>query len=310
MTLQQLKYAIEIANCGSMNEAAKRLFISQPSLSNAIKELENELGIVIFERSNRGIVTSEAGIEFLGYARQVIEQMEFMESRYKGEQFRGVQFSMSTQHYPFVVDAYVRLLQTYDSEEYNLVLRETRTFDIIEDVRSLRSDIGVLYINEQNAKVMNKLFSDHHLKFTPLLNASPHIYVSSQHPLAVKEELTMEDVAPYPYLSFEQGEQHSLNFIEEIVRTVQPARSIKVSDRATLRDILLGTQGYTIGTGLLTSDLTGSELRSIPLLIEQAATIGWIAHKDIQLGDIAKRYIDILNDIVTEVQFNYNYWLL
>lgn len=310
MTLQQLKYAIEIANCGSMNEAAKRLFISQPSLSNAIKELENELGIVIFERSNRGIVTSEEGIEFLGYARQVIEQMEFMESRYNGEKVRGVQFSLSTQHYPFVVDAYVRLLQNYDAEEYNMFLRETRTLDIIEDVRSLRSDIGVLYINEQNAKVMNKLFSDHHLKFTPLLNASPHIYMSAQHPLAHRDELTMEELAPYPYLSFEQGEQHSLNFIEEIVRTVQPAKSIKVSDRATLRDMLLGIQGYTFGTGLLTSDLTGSELKSIPLLEKQSATIGWIAHKDIRLGDVAKRYIDILNDIVSEVYFDQNYWLL
>lgn len=310
MTLQQLRYAIEIANCGSMNEAAKRLFISQPSLSNAIKELENELGITIFDRTNRGISISIDGMEFLGYARQIIEQTELIENRYHGKNRTQIHFSVSTQHYAFVVDAFVKLMKQSDVNEYSFHLRETQTYPIIEDVRSLRSDIGILYINERNFKVMNKLFSDGNLKFTPLFNTSPHVLIRSRHPLANKETVKMEDLLGFPYITFEQGVNNSLHFSEEMLSIRSNEKSIKVSDRATLSNLLLGTDGYTIGTGILVSELNGHQLISVPVETNETVTIGWIAHKDRQPSEIAAQYIELLNDMISQNLLDLNQFLL
>ncbi|CAM4492065.1 LysR family transcriptional regulator [Paenibacillus typhae] len=310
MTLQQLRYAIEIANSGSMNEAAKRLFVSQPSLSNAIKELENELGIIIFERTNRGISVSAEGVEFLGYARQIIEQTEFMENRYTGKKRSPVYFSVSTQHYAFVVDAFVRLMKERELAEYNFSLRETQTFEIIEDVRTLRSDLGILYINESNYKVMNKLFSDGNLKFTPLFNTNPHVYVRAGHTLASKESIILEDILPYPYITFEQGDNNSLHFSEEMLSFTQIEKNIKVTDRATLSNLLLGSNAYTIGTGIMASDLNGNGVVTIPYESNEVFTVGWIAHKDRKPSEIMSAYIDLLNDLVASSYFDMNQFLL
>lgn len=310
MTLQQLRYAIEIANSGSMNEAAKRLFVSQPSLSNAIKELESELGITIFERTNRGISISAEGMEFLGYARQIIEQTEFMENRYTGKKRSPVYFSVSTQHYAFVVDAFVRLMKERKLAEYNFSLRETQTYEIIEDVRTLRSDLGILYINESNYKVMNKLFSDGNLKFTPLFNTNPHVYVRNGHALAAKETIVLEDILPFPYITFEQGDNNSLHFSEEMLSFTQIEKNIKVTDRATLSNLLLGSDAYTIGTGIMASDLNGNGVVTIPYDSNEVFTVGWIAHKDRKPSEIMSAYIDLLNDLVASSYFDMNQFLL
>lgn len=205
MTLQQLKYVIEVANRGSMNEAAKRLFISQPSLSNAIRDLEEEIHITIFERTNKGISLSKEGVEFLGYARQVVEQAELLESRYLDAKPTPQHFAVSTQHYAFAVNAFVNLVNQYGQEEYELALRETKTHEIIQDVKSLRSEIGILYLNEFNAKVINKLLKDANLQFNSLFTAKPHIFISANNPLSQQSIVTIDQLYPYPYLSFEQG---------------------------------------------------------------------------------------------------------
>ncbi|APM39364.1 LysR family transcriptional regulator [Clostridium kluyveri] len=307
MTLQQLKYAIEIANCGSFNEAAKRLFISQPSLSKAIKELEVELGIGIFERTNRGISISIDGAEFLGYARQIIEQTEVLENRYHGERFKALHFSLSTQHYAFVVDAFIKLMKSNDNSKYEFTLKETKTYEIIEDVKTLKSDIGILYTNDLNSKVMNKLFSDSNIKFTPLFNVTPHVFVGKNHPLLNKKVVTMEDLTSFPFIVFDQGEKNSLNFSEEILNFSNTNKSIVVNDRATLSNLLTGSDGYTVGTGVLVPAFNGDEIQSIPIESDQIVTIGWICHKNIKLSKIASKYIEILNyDIATKyLEFNY-----
>lgn len=310
MTLQQLRYAIEIANSGSMNEAAKRLFVSQPSLSNAIKELESELGITIFERNNRGISISAEGVEFLGYARQIIEQTEFMENRYTGKKRSPIYFSVSTQHYAFVVDAFVRLMNERKVTEYNFSLRETQTYEIIEDVRTLRSDLGILYINESNYKVMNKLFSDGNLKFTPLFNTNPHVYIRAGHVLAAKEQITLDDILPFPYVTFEQGDNNSLHFSEEMLSFTQIEKNIKVTDRATLTNLLLGSDSYTVGTGIMASELNGGGLVTVPFDSNEMFTVGWIAHKDRKPGDIMSAFIETLNDLVSDQYFDFNQSLL
>ncbi|MEQ8155437.1 MAG: LysR family transcriptional regulator [Clostridiaceae bacterium] len=300
MTLQQLKYAIEIAKCGSMNIAAKKLFITQPSLSNAIRELEEELNISIFQRTNRGVSITVEGAEFLGYARQVIEQAELLEKRYFNSRPSAQHFSVSTQHYAFAVNAFVELIKEYGVDEYEFNLRETKTYEIIDDVKNLRSEIGILYLNEFNSKVMNKLFKESNLKFTKLFTAKPHVFISVKNPLSEKKSVTLEDLEEYPYLCFEQGEYNSFHFSEEILSTLSHKKTIRVSDRATLFNLLIGLDGYTISTGILSSDLNGNDIIPVPLDIKEEIAVGWISHKDITISHLAKIYLSKLNEIINK----------
>lgn len=301
MTLQQLKYAIEIAKCGSINIAAKKLFIAQPSLSNAVRDLETELNITIFERTNRGISVTVAGAEFLGYARQVIEQTELLEKRYFNAKPSPQHFSVATQHYAFAVNAFVDLIKEYGIDEYEVNLRETKTYDIIDDVKNLRSEIGILYINDFNSKILNKLFKENNLKFTKLFEANPHVFISTKNPLSQQRKVTLEDLEDYPYLSFEQGEYNSFYFSEEILSTLSHKKSIRVSDRATLFNLLIGLNGYTISTGIISSDLNGTDIIAVPLDIYDRITIGWISHKDITLSQLAINYIHALNKTIEKL---------
>lgn len=299
MTLQQLKYIIEVANRGSINEAAKRLFISQPTLSNAIKDLEEELQLAIFERSNKGISLSKEGVEFLSYARQVVEQAELLESRYLNKKPSPQHFSVSTQHYAFAVNAFVSLVQEYGQEEYELSLRETKTYEIIEDVKSLRSEIGILYLNEFNGKVINKLLKDSNLQFTSLFTAKPHIFISIKNPLAKQAKVTIDQLDEYPYLSFDQGEYNSFHFAEEILSTLSHKKSIRVNDRATLFNLLIGLNGYTISTGVLSADLNGNEIIPVPLDIDETINVGWIAHRSTALTKLGTAYIEALHKAIS-----------
>ncbi|MCA0754204.1 LysR family transcriptional regulator [Paenibacillus sp. N4] len=294
MTLQQLKYVIEVATRGSINEAAKRLFISQPSLSNAIKDLEEELQLEIFERSNKGISLSKEGVEFLSYARQVVEQAELLESRYLNAKPSPQHFSVSTQHYAFAVNAFVNMVREYAQEEYEFTLRETKTYEIIEDVKGLRSEIGILYLNDFNGKVINKLLKSANLQFNSLFTAKPHIFISIKNPLAKQSIVTIEQLQNYPYLSFDQGEYNSFHFSEEILSTLSHKKSIRVNDRATLFNLLIGLNGYTISTGVLSADLNGNEIIPVPLDCEETINVGWISHKNTALSKLGAAYIEAL----------------
>lgn len=295
MTLQQLKYVIEVANRGSINEAAKRLFISQPSLSNAIKDLEEEMQIAIFERTNKGISLSKEGVEFLSYARQVVEQAELLESRYLNAKPSPQHFSVSTQHYAFAVNAFVSLVQEYGHDEYELALRETKTYEIIEDVKNMRSEIGILYLNEFNGKVINKLLKSANLQFNSLFTAKPHIFISIKNPLALQSIVTIDQLQDYPYLSFDQGEFNSFHFSEEILSTLSHKKSIRVNDRATLFNLLIGLNGYTISTGVLSADLNGNEIIPVPLDCEETIHVGWISHRNVALSKLGTEYIEALH---------------
>jgi DNA-binding transcriptional LysR family regulator len=298
MTLQQLKYAIEIANCGSINIAAKKLFIAQSSISNAIRDLETEMSITIFERTNRGISVTTDGAEFLGYARQVIEQTELLEMRYHNAKPSPQHFSVSTQHYAFAVNAFVDLIEEYGNDEYEFNLRETKTYEIIEDVKNLRSEIGILYLNEFNSKVLTKLFNENNLKFTKLFIGKPHVFISAKNPISKKKFVTIKDLEECPYLSFEQGEYNSFHFSEELLSTLSHKKSIRVSDRATLFNLLIGLNGYTISTGILNAELNGNDIIAVPLDINEEMTVGWIAHKNITISQLGNIYINTLNDII------------
>jgi DNA-binding transcriptional LysR family regulator len=301
MTLQQLKYAIEVATWGSINEAAKRLFIAQSSLSTAIKELEEEIKVKIFERTSKGINVSVEGAEFLAYARQILEQAELLENRYLDAKPSPQCFAVSTQHYAFAVNAFVNLIKKYAMEEYEFALRETKTHEILEDVKNLRSEIGILYRNEFNSKVMNKLLKENNLEFNQLFEASPHVFISAKNPLAKQEKVILEDLEPYPCLSFEQGEFNSFYFSEEILSTLSHKKSIRVSDRATLFNLLIGLNGYTISTGVLSADLNGKNIIALPLSINETITIGWISHRSIRLSLLAKAYVQELDKVIRKL---------
>ena len=302
ITLQQLKYVIEVSRSRSISKAAQNLFISQPSLSNAIKELENEIGIAIFLRTNKGIILTTEGTEFLGYARQVVEQAALLENRYSNTQPLQQHFSVSAQHYAFAVSAFVRLLKEYNQEEYEFTLRETKTYEIIADVKNLRSEIGILYVNDFNKKVIYKFLEEGNLIFHQLFEADPHVFISAQNPLAKQDFVTLSDLIPYPYLSFEQGDYNSFYFSEEILSTISRPKNITVSDRATLFNLLIGLNGYTISTGVISHKLNSKEIVAVPLLVDERITVGYITHKNVKNSPLANIYIEYLKASIEEEQ--------
>lgn len=298
MTLQQLKYVVTVAETGTITEAAGKLYISQPSLTNAIHELEREMQIVIFNRTNKGISLSKEGDIFLGYARQVLEQAEILEDKYKGEGSGKKQFCVSTQHYSFAVNAFVDLIKKYGQEEYDFSLRETQTYEIIEDVAKMRSEIGILFLNDFNEKVITKILKSNALEFHELFVAKPHVFISRRHPLADHEIITNEELESYPYLSFEQGEHNSFYFSEEIFSASERKKNIRVRDRATLFNLLIGLNGYTVCSGVIDKKLNGKDIIAVPLADESDMRIGYITHRKGMLSRLGTTYLDALSKYI------------
>lgn len=299
ITLQQLHYFIEVATEGSISAAADLLYVAQPTISASIKELESRVGCTLLLRSARGVSLTTDGIEFLGYARQVVEQSGLLEQRYLGKSPSRRLLGVSAQHYSFAVDAFVRMVSESGVAQYDFSLRETRTADIIEDVRTLRSELGILYRSDFNRKVLDKLFRDSDLAFHPLFNAKPHIFIARTNPLASRDHVTLEDLAALPRLTFDQGVNNSFYFAEEILSTLSSKREIRVSDRATIFNLMIGLNGYTISTGLVSDDLN-PEIIAIPLHVDESIEIGWISHAHHPLSDQARSYLDHMRAVVRE----------
>ena len=302
MTLQQLRYLIAIANHGSISGAAHSLYVSQSSLSVAVRDIERETGVTIFERSNRGITLTSDGIELLGYARQVVEQADLMAQRYATPGHTGSQrLAITSQHYAFVVEAFLELSEEYEGDGYNFSLRETRTSEVIEDVRDFRSDLGVLYLSTFNESVIGHALEDANLSFNLLFTAQPHVFLSEKHPLATRSSVTIEDLADYPRYAFEQGSNNSFFYAEEPLAELPHAKRISVSDRGTLSNLLAHHNGFTVSTGVLSSEMyTG--IASVPLQTDERMRVGYIVHNERQLSDLAERYIEKLSLFVEGYQ--------
>ena len=293
MTLQQLKYVAAVADTRNITEAAKRVFISQPSLTAAIHELENEINIVIFNRSNKGVTITNEGDEFLSYARQVLEQAALLEERYKGNAGGNTIFSVSCQHYSFAVNAFVDVIRKFGGDSYDFTLRETQTNEIIDDVAKMKSEIGVLYLCGKNEKVVKNLLKKNNLVFDPLFTTPLHVFMSAKNPLALKACISLSDLAPYPYLTYEQGDFNSFYFAEEPLTAVDfdCPRNIKVRDRATLFNLLIGLNGYTICSGVISQKLNGRNIIAKPLDVSDQMTIGIVTRKGVSLSRYAKAYV-------------------
>lgn len=294
MTLQQLKYVIAISEKRSINEAAKVLFVSQPTLTNAIRELEKEIGITVFVRTNKGVHITSEGEVFLSYARQVIEQMKLLEDKYLSDEKMKEHFQVSAQHYNFVVTAFSDLVREVGLEEYELALSEKKTYDIIEDVRKGRSEIGVLFLSDFNKSVIMRILKESNLTFKELYVTKPYIFVSKTHPLAVKDKVSIEDLDPYPYIYFEQGEQQSFYFAEEVISTFPHKKSIRVTDRATCFNLIMSLNGYTPSVGIYQEALGQDDLLPIPLDIDETIHLGYITIKGSIRSMIGARYIELL----------------
>lgn len=294
MTIQQLKYVITVAEKGSITEAAKDLYISQPSLSGAIKEVEKEAKLTIFNRCRAGVALTTEGMEFLGYARQVVQQMELLESRYINSQPEKVRFCVSTQHYTFAANAFVELVQRFGQERYEFILNEAQTHQIIEDVRNRFSNLGVLYLCQSNESVLRKTFEEYGLEFHELFTATPHVFLRREHPLAGRKQIALKDLQPYPRLSFVQGAYESSNFAEELFSNEIVDKSIKISDRAAIVNFMIGLDGYTISSGIFPRYLHGDSIVSIPLAETEVMRIGYLLNKDRELSELGKIYIEAL----------------
>lgn len=294
MTLQQLKYVVMVAEKGTISEAAQELFISQPSLTNAVKDLEKELNITIFHRTNKGIIISNDGDEFLGYARQILQQTELLEEKYITGVTHKQKFSVSTQHYSFAVNAFVDIIKSHGNKNYDFSLRETQTYEIIEDVNRLRSEIGILYMSKENQTVIERVLRQRDLKFSELFTARPHVFIGSHHPLALKNEIELKDLEPYPYLSFEQGDFNSFYFSEEILSTLEREQQIKVRDRATLFNLAVGLNGYTISTGIISRELNGENIIARPLQVDEYIRVGIVTQRNITLSRLGAAYVEAI----------------
>ena len=295
MTLQQLKYAVTVAECGTISAAAEKLFISQPSLTTAIRELESEMGVTIFSRTNRGVIVSREGEEFLGYARQILSQAQLLQERFSGREQGEKRFAVSSQHFNFTVLAFSRLVQNFRGPRYSFHFRETTTYEVVEDVSQLRSEVGILALNEDNERFLRRMFGKLGLEFTELKRVQAELFVSAEHPLAGRRFVTVEDVSPYPCITFEQGEHNGQFFFEGLSAVAaQSHKTICVRERATEYQLLRALNGFSPDVGV--SAMYREEFVSLPLEPKQFHTIGYILRRDVTPSPMTLEYIQALRE--------------
>ncbi len=297
MTLAQLLYVVKIAETKSMNKAANELYVSQPALSGAVRDLEKEIGGEIFIRSNRGIAVTSEGEEFLSYARQMVELNNMLEDRFIYRKEAKKKFSVSMQHYSFAVDAFIRLGKKIAMSEYELAIYETKTSEVIENVKNYKSELGILYTNEFNENALTKIFNENNLEFVPLFDCGVCVYIAASHPLADKTSISFDELSDYPCLSFEQGEKNSFYFAEEVLSTLDYRQIIKVNDRATMLNLMTGMNGYTLCSGIIFGDLNDGNYKSVPLESDDVMTLGFVKRKNMPLSMLAEEYVELIKNI-------------
>lgn len=307
MTIQQLRYVSVICEEGSLNKASEQLYIAQPSLTSALQELEKELGITIFNRSGRGVTPTNDGLEFIRYAREVLSQYDNLLEKYGEGGNLKKKFGISTQHYSFAVKSFVEMVKHFGTDEYEFAIRETRTRDVIDDVACGKSEIGILYLNDFNRKPLEKLLRSNGLAFHPLAECSAYVYLWKEHPLAKREKIRFDDLKEYPCLSFEQGDKGSFYYAEEILSTSEYPKTIKATDRATMLNLMIGLNGYTLCSGVISEELNGSDYLAVPFVpdddtVGSNMVIGYIAKKNLMLSHIAQLYVKELEQYLCSYQ--------
>ncbi|MBQ6288010.1 MAG: LysR family transcriptional regulator [Oscillospiraceae bacterium] len=308
MTIQQLNYVITISEKGSLNKAAEVLYVTQPSLTSAVRELEKELGITLFNRGGKGVTLTNDGAEFIQYARQVVNQYDRLLEKYgKGGNLRK-KFGISCQHYSFAVKSFVEMVKHFDTDEYEFAIRESKTRDVIEDVTTGKSEVGILYLSDFNRKAIGKFLKSSQLEFHPLIKCEPYVYLWKGHPLAKQKSIRLEELRDYPCLSFEQGPSGAFYFAEEILSTYDYIRTIKATDRATMLNLMVGLNGYTLCSGIICEELNGSDYVAVAFedKEEEVAAgrmeIGYIVKQNMILSQMAEMYITELKKYLQSIK--------
>ncbi len=295
MNINQMKYVLTIASSSSMREAASKLYISQPALSSSVKDLEEELGILIFERTNKGVVCTDAGNEFLSYAKKAVAQYELVEDRFLGAMKDKERFSVSTQHYNFAIKSFTETIKRFDLDKYMFSIHETKTNEVLENVRDMRSEVGIVSYSTANEKLIKKLLKEYHLEFTPLMKRETYAYVWRDHKFAGRETISLKELEDYPCVSFDQSDESNFYLTEEALADYDFKKSIKSDDRATTMEIIADLSGYSIGSGMLSGDdqiLPG--MVSIKLEEDDPLTIGYIVRKESNLSRYGAAYVEEL----------------
>ena len=290
MTLQQLKYADAVADTGSISEAARQMFITQPTLTESIRALEEELRVAIFTRSSRGMSVTREGEEFLASARQILDDAAQIQEKYTGKAVRRPQFAVSCQHYAFAVEAFMKVVKACEAESYDFTLRETVTSEIIDDVARHRSEIGILYLSKRNERAITKILKKEELSFEELFSAKPHVFLGKRHPLAKKKLIKPNELDDYPYLTYEQGVENALYFTEEVMPAIDRKKNIRVRDRATMTKLLIGLDGYTISSGA-NSKMYSSDIVAVPLKLDETIRVGLIRCSGIPLSSAGEKFV-------------------
>ncbi|MGI6211739.1 MAG: LysR family transcriptional regulator [Anaerovoracaceae bacterium] len=298
MTIQHLKYVMMVSECGSVTEAAKRLYISQPSLSEAIRNIEKEAGITIFNRSRSGITPTKEGEEFLRYAEQVIQQMNLLEEKYGSRRKRKKRFCVSTHHYAFSADAFVDTVEKFSGDNYEFILNETETYQIMQDVRSHFSELGIMFLSNANEKVIRSHLKKMELEFHELYVAEPHIFIGKNHPLAGSSDISIHDLAEYPRMTYLQTRHTSGDFDEEVFSKEPASKEIIVSDRMARDELLVSMNAYEICSGIFSRYLTRGDIISVPLREEECMRIGYITNSGQKLSKMGEQYVEDLKEIL------------
>ena len=305
MTLQQLKYADAVATCGSISEAARRVFVTQPTLTESIRALEEELRTAIFTRSTRGIAVTREGEEFLASARQILDDAARIQEKYTGKAVRKPQFAVSCQHYAFAVEAFLEVVKECEAAAYDFTLRETVTSEIIDDVARHRSEIGVMYLSSRNERVISKLLKNEGLKFEELFVSRPHVFLGKRHPLAKRKGgVTPEELDAYPFISFEQGTENALYFAEEVMPSIDRKKNIRVRDRATMTNLILGLNGFTVASGALSKELNGPDIVAVPLKMDEMIRVGLVVQSDAPLSSAGKTFVSAIRECCAERSYD------
>ena len=299
MTLQQLKYADAVAEYGSISEAARQVFVTQPTLTESIRALEEELRVAIFTRSSRGITVTREGEEFLASARQILDDASRITEKYTGKAVRRPQFAVSCQHYVFAVEAFMEVVRESDAESYDFTIRETVTSEIIDDVARHRSEIGILYLSNRNERAITKILRKEELVFEELFAAKPHVFLSKTHPLAKKKIIRPFDLDAYPYISYEQGVDNALYFAEEVMPAIDRKKNIRVRDRATMTNLVLGLNGFTIASGAH-SKAYNAAIVSIPLKLDDSIRVGIIRRNGIPFSRAGAAFVEAVRRRLAE----------
>ena len=310
MTIQQLRYVIVICEEGSLNKASEQLYIAQPSLTSAVQELEKELGITIFNRGGRGVTPTNDGLEFIRYAREVLSQYDNLLEKYGKNGNLKKKFGISTQHYSFAVKSFVEMVKHFGTDDYEFAIRETMTRNVIDDVAGGKSEIGILYLNDFNRKPLEKLLKSNSLTFTPLTECNAYVYLWKGHPLAGRASIKFDDLKEYPCLSFEQGDKGSFYYAEEILSTSEYPKTIRATDRATMLNLMIGLNGYTLCSGVISEELNGSDYLAVPFEPDDDSAasnmvIGYISKKNLLLSHIAQLYVNELDNYLKDYQENH-----